>query len=76
MTKKTETVTTLSDGDMTTSRHLTRRSLLSSTRVAAGFGLAALLFGTVGSRSAQASSDKENTYDNDSGDRRPTTDND
>jgi hypothetical protein len=76
MTKKTETVTTLSDEDMTTSRHLTRRSLLGSTRVAAGFGLAALLFGTLGSRSAHASSDRENTYDNDSGDRRPTTDND
>ena len=47
MTEKTNTTVTLSDEDMTTSRHLTRRSLLGSTRIAAGFGVAALLFGTL-----------------------------
>lgn len=67
---------TLSDEDMTTSRQLTRRSLLTSTRVAAGFGVAALLFGSLASRPALASSDKENTYDDDSGDRHRSTDND
>ena len=74
MTEKTKI--TLTDDDMTTSRHLTRRSLLGSTRVAAGFGLAALLFGGLAPRSAQAYSDRANTYDNDSDDRRPSTDND
>ena len=72
---QTETPATLSDEDITTSRHVTRRSLLNSTRVAVGFGAAALLFGSMISR-AHAESDKANTYDDDRGDRRPTTDND
>ncbi len=66
---------TLTDDEITTTAHVTRRSLLSSTRVAAGFGLAALLFGSLAANPAHAS-DKANTYDDDTGDRRPSTDND
>ena len=65
----------LTDADITTEPRVTRRSLLSATGL--GLGAAALALGTVlASRSAHAGSDKANTYDNDSGDRRPTTDND
>lgn len=68
-----EATVSLTDGDIVSSRHMTRRSLLASTRFGIGLGVAAVVFG--GSRPA-AASDRANTYDNDSGDRRPTTDND
>lgn len=65
----------LTDADITTDRAVSRRSLLSATGL--GLGAAAVAIGVVaGSRPAHAASDKANTYDNDSNDRRPSTDND
>jgi hypothetical protein len=73
-TKKT--VNTLSDADITSSAAVNRRSMISS--VGRGLGLAALAAGAVAASSttAHAGSDRANTYDNDSNDRRPSTDND
>jgi nitrous oxide reductase len=68
-------VRTLKDSDIITQRIVNRRSLLSATGLA--LGAAAVAAGmAAGSSPAHASSDKANTYDNDSGDRRPSTDND
>ncbi len=66
---------TLSDADIVTDRAVSRRSLLSATGL--GLGAAALAIGVVAAaKPAHAASDKANTYDNDSNDRRPSTDND
>jgi nitrous oxide reductase len=76
MTEKSrENRRTLTDGDIVTQRAVNRRSMLGLSGLA--LGAAAVAAGVaVGSRAAHASSDKANTYDNDSGDRRPSTDND
>lgn len=64
---------TLNDTDITTSRKVSRRSLVLSTGLAFGITSAALIASTT---SARAGSDRANTYDNDANDRRPSTDND
>lgn len=72
------TPVSLTDEDMASTRHVTRRSLLSTTRFGLGLGVAAVVFGgaALGARPAHAASDRANTYDNDDSDRRRSTDND
>ena len=69
------TVNTLSDSDIKSDTTVNRRSMISA--VGRGLGLAALAAGAVAATATAAhASDKANTYDNDSNDRRPSTDND
>lgn len=75
MTEKTPV--TLTEGDITTERHVTRRSFLASTRLGLGLGAAAVAFGGAALTARPAfAGDRANTYDQDSNDRRPSTDND
>ena len=62
---------TLTDADMKTTS-VNRRSLLSKT----GIGAAALAAGLVAAAGTAQAGDHANTYDNDSSDRRPSTDSD
>ncbi len=77
MTEKTsKKLFSLTDSDIVSKVALNRRSMLATAGRAVGAAAVAVGAMIASTNAAHASSDKANTYDNDSHDRRPSTDND
>ncbi|MBR9971057.1 hypothetical protein [Magnetospirillum sulfuroxidans] len=63
--KKNVGLPTLSEEDITTTRHMSRRSFLASTRMGVGLGVASAVFGAGMLATPAHASDRENQTDTD-----------